>query len=160
MSAADEWIAIAFPIADLLCLAKGITGGYLPLAATLATERIYEGFLGEVEGLRTFFHGHTYTANPLCCAAANARELADAVTEAGGRVYVAGERMTKPLFDRQEAPSNSWLSMLPVVVEPGLYQSEVQMKLSAQNAWKLEITPEGKADPVSCVKRRENEYRG
>jgi adenosylmethionine---8-amino-7-oxononanoate aminotransferase len=55
---------------DLLCLAKGITGGYLPLAATLATERIYEGFLGEFEELRTFFHGHTYTGNPLACAAA------------------------------------------------------------------------------------------
>jgi adenosylmethionine-8-amino-7-oxononanoate aminotransferase len=55
---------------DLLCLAKGITGGYLPLAATLATERIYEGFLGEHEEFRTFFHGHTYTGNPLACAAA------------------------------------------------------------------------------------------
>jgi adenosylmethionine---8-amino-7-oxononanoate aminotransferase len=55
---------------DLLCLAKGITGGYLPLAATLATERIYEGFLGKFEEFRTFFHGHTYTGNPLACAAA------------------------------------------------------------------------------------------
>jgi adenosylmethionine---8-amino-7-oxononanoate aminotransferase len=55
---------------DLLCVAKGITGGYLPLAATLATERIYEGFLGEQAELRTFFHGHTYTGNPLACAAA------------------------------------------------------------------------------------------
>jgi adenosylmethionine-8-amino-7-oxononanoate aminotransferase len=55
---------------DLLCLAKGLTGGYLPLAATLATERIYEGFLGEHEEFRTFFHGHTYTGNPLACAAA------------------------------------------------------------------------------------------
>jgi len=55
---------------DFLCLAKGITGGYLPLAATLATERIYEGFLGHHEDLRTFFHGHTYTGNPLACAAA------------------------------------------------------------------------------------------
>jgi adenosylmethionine-8-amino-7-oxononanoate aminotransferase len=55
---------------DLLCLAKGITGGYLPLAATLTTERIYEGFLGEHEQFRTFFHGHTYTGNPLACAAA------------------------------------------------------------------------------------------
>ena len=54
---------------DLLCLAKGITGGYLPLAATLASERIYEGFLGEHEEFRTFFHGHTYTGNPLACAA-------------------------------------------------------------------------------------------
>ena len=55
---------------DLLCLAKGLTGGYLPLAATLATEQIYEGFLGAPEEHRTFFHGHTYTGNPLACAAA------------------------------------------------------------------------------------------
>ncbi|HEY2601479.1 MAG TPA: adenosylmethionine--8-amino-7-oxononanoate transaminase [Thermoleophilaceae bacterium] len=55
---------------DLLCVAKGITGGYLPLAATLATERIYQGFMGEHEDFRTFFHGHTYTGNPLACAAA------------------------------------------------------------------------------------------
>jgi adenosylmethionine-8-amino-7-oxononanoate aminotransferase len=55
---------------DLLCLAKGITGGYLPLAATLTTERIYEGFLGEFHEFRAFFHGHTYTGNPLACAAA------------------------------------------------------------------------------------------
>ena len=55
---------------DLLCVAKGLTGGYLPLAATLATERIYEGFLGAPEDGRTFFHGHTYTGNPLACAAA------------------------------------------------------------------------------------------
>ncbi len=55
---------------DLLCLAKGLTGGYLPLAATLATERIYEGFLGAPQEYRTFFHGHTYTGNPLACAAA------------------------------------------------------------------------------------------
>jgi adenosylmethionine-8-amino-7-oxononanoate aminotransferase len=55
---------------DFLCLAKGISGGYLPLAATLTTERIYEGFLAEHEEFRTFFHGHTYTGNPLACAAA------------------------------------------------------------------------------------------
>jgi adenosylmethionine-8-amino-7-oxononanoate aminotransferase len=57
---------------DLLCVAKGLTGGYLPLAATLATERLYEGFLGEFHEFRTFFHGHTYTGNPLACAAASA----------------------------------------------------------------------------------------
>jgi adenosylmethionine---8-amino-7-oxononanoate aminotransferase len=55
---------------DLMCVAKGLTGGYLPLAATLATERIYEAFLGEFDQLKTFFHGHTYTGNPLACAAA------------------------------------------------------------------------------------------
>jgi adenosylmethionine-8-amino-7-oxononanoate aminotransferase len=55
---------------DFLCLSKGITGGYLPLGATLTTARVYEGFLGEPEESRTFFHGHTYTGNPLACAAA------------------------------------------------------------------------------------------
>ena len=55
---------------DFLCLGKGLTGGYLPLAATLATERVYEGFLGAPEDGRTFFHGHTFTGNPLACAAA------------------------------------------------------------------------------------------
>jgi adenosylmethionine-8-amino-7-oxononanoate aminotransferase len=55
---------------DLMCLAKGLTGGYMPLAATLATEQIYEAFLAPHEDFRTFFHGHTYTGNPLACAAA------------------------------------------------------------------------------------------
>jgi adenosylmethionine-8-amino-7-oxononanoate aminotransferase len=57
-------------VPDLMSVAKGLTGGYLPLAATLATERVYAGFLGEFEQFRTFFHGHTYTGNPLACAAA------------------------------------------------------------------------------------------
>ncbi len=53
---------------DFLCLAKGISGGYLPLAATLTTEQVYRGFLGSHASLRTFFHGHSYTGNPLACA--------------------------------------------------------------------------------------------
>ncbi len=55
---------------DILCLAKGITGGYLPLAATLTTEEVFNAFLGEYEEKKTFFHGHSYTGNPLACAAA------------------------------------------------------------------------------------------
>jgi adenosylmethionine-8-amino-7-oxononanoate transaminase len=55
---------------DLMTLAKGLTGGYLPLAATLATEKIFDAFLGEPGEGKTFFHGHTYTGNPLACAAA------------------------------------------------------------------------------------------
>ena len=55
---------------DFLCLGKGLAAGYLPLAATLTTERVYEGFLGAPEERRTFFHGHTFTGNPLGCAAA------------------------------------------------------------------------------------------
>jgi adenosylmethionine-8-amino-7-oxononanoate aminotransferase len=57
-------------VPDIMAVAKGLTGGYLPLAATLATEEIYEAFLGRYEEFKTFFHGHTYTANPLACAAA------------------------------------------------------------------------------------------
>ncbi len=55
---------------DLLAAAKGITGGYLPLAVTLATEKIYRAFLGRYEDFKTFFHGHTYTANPLASSVA------------------------------------------------------------------------------------------
>ncbi len=55
---------------DIMCLAKGITGGYLPLAATLTTEDVFERFLGAPEDHRTFFHGHTYAGNQLACAAA------------------------------------------------------------------------------------------
>ena len=55
---------------DLLCVAKGLTGGYLPVAATLATDRIYDAFLGRYDEYRHFFHGHTYTGNALGCAAA------------------------------------------------------------------------------------------
>jgi len=57
-------------IPDILCLGKGITGGYLPVAATLTTDEIYNAFLGEYAEMKTFFHGHTYTGNPLGCAAA------------------------------------------------------------------------------------------
>jgi adenosylmethionine-8-amino-7-oxononanoate aminotransferase len=55
---------------DIMTIAKGITGGYLPLAATLATDRIYEAFLGKYEEHKTFYHGHTYTGNPVACSAA------------------------------------------------------------------------------------------
>jgi adenosylmethionine-8-amino-7-oxononanoate transaminase len=55
---------------DILCVAKNLTGGYLPVAATLTTERIYKAFLGSFESGRTFYHGHTFTGNQLGCAAA------------------------------------------------------------------------------------------
>jgi len=55
---------------DFLCLAKGVTGGYLPLAATLTTDKVFGGFLGRFDEFKTFFHGHTYTGNPLACAVA------------------------------------------------------------------------------------------
>lgn len=55
---------------DLMCVAKGLTGGYLPLAATLTTDDVYAAFLGNYAEQKTFFHGHSYTGNPLACAAA------------------------------------------------------------------------------------------
>ena len=55
---------------DFMCVAKGITGGYLPLAATLSTEEVFNGFLGQFDEFKTFFHGHTYTGNPIACAVA------------------------------------------------------------------------------------------
>ena len=84
---------------DLLCLAKGITGGYLPLAATLTTEAIYEGFLGAPEEQRTFFHGHTYTGNPLACAAALASldvfESERTIERLQPKIRLLGERLAE-----------------------------------------------------------------
>jgi len=55
---------------DIMAIAKGLSGGYLPLAATLTTDKIYKAFLGNYAEKKTFFHGHTYTGNPLACSAA------------------------------------------------------------------------------------------
>jgi len=55
---------------DLMAVSKGISAGYLPLAATLTTQGVYRAFLGEVQELKTFYHGHSYTGNPLACRAA------------------------------------------------------------------------------------------
>jgi adenosylmethionine-8-amino-7-oxononanoate aminotransferase len=57
-------------VPDIICLSKGVTGGYLPLAATVTTEEVYGAFLGEYRELKTFFHGHSYTGNQLGAAAA------------------------------------------------------------------------------------------
>jgi adenosylmethionine-8-amino-7-oxononanoate aminotransferase len=57
-------------VPDFLCMAKGLSGGYLPLAATLVNQRVYEGFLGAPSEGRTFFYGHSFTGNQLGCAAA------------------------------------------------------------------------------------------
>ena len=68
---------------DLVALSKGLTGGFLPMAVTMASERIYAGFISESEPTATFFHGHSFTANPLGCAAALASlDLLEANPEA------------------------------------------------------------------------------
>jgi adenosylmethionine-8-amino-7-oxononanoate aminotransferase len=82
---------------DLLCLAKGITGGYLPLAATLATDEIFDAFLGEFHDFKTFFHGHTFTGNPLAAAAALASldifEKDKVLENLGPKIDLLGERL-------------------------------------------------------------------
>jgi adenosylmethionine---8-amino-7-oxononanoate aminotransferase len=78
---------------DLLVCGKGLTGGYLPLSAVLATEAVYEAFLGRADEGRTFFHGHTYTANPLACAAAIANLRLVAERDTVRHAARVGERM-------------------------------------------------------------------
>ncbi len=80
---------------DFLCLAKGLTGGYLPMAATLTTQKVFDAFLGEYEELKTFFHGHSFTGNQLGAAAALASlELLETETSIQQRT-----RLEKQLHD-------------------------------------------------------------
>ena len=94
---------------DLMCVGKGLTGGYLPLAATLTTERIYEGFLGRPDELRTFFHGHTFTGNPLGCAAGIATLETFEREQTVPRSVAKIELLTRLLGDR--------VASLPAVAE-------------------------------------------
>jgi len=80
-------------VPDLLTCGKGLTGGYLPLSAVLATDEVYQSFLGSAASGRTFFHGHTYTANPLCCAAANANLRLMASRGLVSQAAALGERL-------------------------------------------------------------------
>ena len=84
---------------DIMAVAKGLTGGYLPLAATLTTEEIYRAFLGRYEEFKTFFHGHSYTANPLGCAAALATlsifEKEDVLRRVSTLSHLMAEELTR-----------------------------------------------------------------
>ena len=82
---------------DIMAIAKGLTGGYLPLAATLATEEVYRAFLGRYEDFKTFFHGHSYTANPLGCAAALATLSIFGREDVPARVSALSAVMSKSL---------------------------------------------------------------
>ncbi len=88
---------------DLLCLAKSITGGTLPLAATLASERLYEAFLYH-ERSRFFPHGHTYTANPIACAAASASLALCRETDVPAQLARIGERIERGLKELRGDP--------------------------------------------------------
>ena len=82
---------------DILTVAKGLTGGYLPLAATLTTEQVFESFLGSFASRRTFFHGHTYTGNPLACAAAVASLRLFRDRDIGAGLPAKGEALARAL---------------------------------------------------------------
>jgi adenosylmethionine-8-amino-7-oxononanoate aminotransferase len=84
---------------DLMTCGKGLTGGYLPLSAVLARESVYEAFLGAPSQARTFFHGHSYTANPLCCAAALANLALMTERDTVAHAAHVGERMGELLKD-------------------------------------------------------------
>jgi adenosylmethionine-8-amino-7-oxononanoate transaminase len=87
---------------DVLALAKGLTGGYLPVAATLASEEIFAAFLGDYADLKTFFHGHSYTGNALGCAAALANlEIfqTDATVEKNQRLQQVLAEKLRPFWD-------------------------------------------------------------
>ena len=87
---------------DLMCLAKGITGGYLPLAATLATDEVYDAFLGEYDEFKTFFHGHTYTGTYLTVYSGNPGEIPNADGHStswhGHRTWLRRQRGSVPPF--------------------------------------------------------------
>jgi len=92
---------------DIMCLGKGITGGYMPLAATLCTDPIAAAFEGELHEMKTLYHGHTYTGNPLACAAALASldliESSNMLAEVNRKADRLAERLAQ-LDDRDRYP--------------------------------------------------------
>lgn len=84
---------------DLMCISKGITGGYMPLAATLTTDEIYHVFLGDMKDKKTFYHGHSYTANQLACAAGIASleifKEEKTIEKMQEKIYLIRERLEK-----------------------------------------------------------------
>ena len=119
---------------DILCLAKGITGGYLPLAATLATEEIFSAFLGEYKEFKTFFHGHTYTGNPLGCAVAAANlelfERDNILAKMQPRIDYLRERLHKEF------------SLLPHVGDARQWGYMVGVELVEDKAGRINYPPE------------------
>jgi len=115
---------------DLFCIAKGLTGGYLPLAATLATEEIFEAFLGRYDERKAFFHGHTFTGNALGCAAALAsldlfekERLIDALKPKIARLRSALAKEIEPLAPVAEVRSTGVMTGIELMRDPRARQS-------------------------------------
>jgi adenosylmethionine-8-amino-7-oxononanoate aminotransferase len=133
-------------VPDFLCIAKGLTGGYLPLAATLATERVFSAFLGPPEEGRTFFHGHTYTGNPLGAAAALA------VLDIFER-----DRVLEGLGRKVEHLSHSLrrLEKLPAVGDIRQYGLAAGVELVRNRAEKTPYPPSLRQGVYVCLRARE-----
>jgi adenosylmethionine-8-amino-7-oxononanoate aminotransferase len=99
IGATGRWFAVehADVLPDLMVVGKRVTGGLLPLSAVLVRDSIYDAFLGDAASGRTFFHGHTFTANPLCCAAALANLALMHERGTVGRAAEVGERLGEGL---------------------------------------------------------------
>jgi len=115
---------------DILCLAKGITGGYLPLAATLTTEEIFSVFLGEYKEFKTFFHGHTYTGNPLGCAAAIANlelfEKENILESMQSRIVYLQKRLYEeflPMAHVSDVRHWGYMTGIELVLDKGMHKS-------------------------------------
>jgi adenosylmethionine-8-amino-7-oxononanoate aminotransferase len=122
---------------DILCLSKGITGGFLPFAATLASERVYDAFLSG-DATRTFFHGHSYTANPLGCAAALASLRIFEEESVLERTQAIGARLAgalAPLRDHPRVADVRGLGTIQAVEirADGGYLAEVGARLRAES---------------------------
>ena len=107
---------------DLMALAKGISGGVLPLAATLATEEIHDAFLNA--GSKTFFHGHSYTGNPIACAAGRASLQLFETNQVLGDVGRIGRRLGRGLAALEDHPHVAQVRRLGVMTAVELVQDK------------------------------------
>ena len=119
---------------DLICLSKGLTGGYLPLAVTVTSDRVYDAFLGKGHS-RTFFHGHSFTANPLGCAAALAgldlfdtQRVLSRVSEIEARMRARLTRLVGRRFTR-DARQIGGLAILELQAERGGYLADIAPRM-------------------------------
>lgn len=134
-------------VPDFLCLAKGITGGYLPLAATLTNQRVFDGFLGAPAEGRTFFYGHSYTANQLGCSAA----LASLEVFREERVLEQlPEKVT--IFERHLAH----LKDLPQVAEVRQMGLIAGVELVRQRSPRVDYAPEERMGARVCLAARKH----
>ena len=122
---------------DLMALSKGLTGGFLPMGATMASERLYQGFISEKPS-DTFFHGHSFTANPLGCAAALAS--LDLLQQNPGRFEG---------FEQRHTPLLEQLSRQPRVLRPRCLGTMAAFELDAgENSY---LNPIGKLIQRQCL---------